>query len=248
MKKIFVLSFSLGILISTEAQNQDSLSKNEKIFSVQRPYYRPISIKSVFIPAFLIGYGSFAQTNDELRAFDKSVKEEIWTDPVHHPVTIDNYLQYVPGFSVFGLRAAGISGKNNLKDEIFLYLMSNMVMGAVVNPIKYATHVQRPDGFGRNAFPSGHTATAFVGAEFLNQEYKDRSAWYSVAGYTVATGVGILRIYNNRHWSRDVVAGAGIGMLSTKFTYWLYPKIKNALTEKRELRREGVYAMSHFTN
>ena len=34
-----------------------------------------------------------------------------------------------------------------------------------------------------------------------------------------------LRIHNNRHWVNDVVAGAAVGMLSTKFAYWLYPKL-----------------------
>ena len=34
-----------------------------------------------------------------------------------------------------------------------------------------------------------------------------------------------LRIYNDRHYINDVVAGACIGVISTKLAYWLYPKI-----------------------
>jgi membrane-associated phospholipid phosphatase len=33
-------------------------------------------------------------------------------------------------------------------------------------------------------------------------------------------------MYNNKHWFSDVVAGAGIGILSTKFSYLIYPQLK----------------------
>ena len=78
------------------------------------------------------------------------------------------------------------------------------------------------DGSGR-AFPSGHTATAFVAAEFIQQEFKDASPWYGFAGYTVATATGTLRMLKNAHWFSDVVAGAGVGILTTKLTYLAYP-------------------------
>ena len=41
----------------------------------------------------------------------------------------------------------------------------------------------------------------------------------------MATAVGVLRVGNNRHWVNDVVAGAAIGIASTKLAYWLYPRI-----------------------
>lgn len=59
---------------------------------------------------------------------------------------------------------------------------------------------------------------------------------YPELGYTMATGTGFLRIYNNRHWLTDVITGAGIGIFSVKLSYWLYPKI---FTEKRN--RKGVF-------
>jgi membrane-associated phospholipid phosphatase len=68
-----------------------------------------------------------------------------------------------------------------------------------------------------------------MGAEFLYQEYKDKSIWYGIAGYAVATGTGLFRIYNNRHWLTDVAAGAGIGILSTKIAYWVQPYITKKL-------------------
>lgn len=247
-KSVFTI-LNCILFYSGNAQYTDSLTArvNREIIAANSVYQSHFSLRSYFIPAFLTSYGLFAMKNEELKEFDNSIKNEVWTESRHAPIKLDNYLQYAPGLSVFALRAAGVQGKNNLRDEAMLYLISNAVMGAIVNPLKMATHLQRPDGFGKNAFPSGHTATAFVGAEFLNQEYKDRSAWYSVAGYTVGAAVGFMRIYNNRHWTRDVIAGAGIGMISTKFTYWLYPKIKNLLFEKKDLERARVSEMSHFS-
>ena len=100
-------------------------------------------------------------------------------------------------------------------------------MGSSVYALKNITKIERPDGSSNNSFPSGHTATAFAGAEFLWQEYKDVNIWYGITGYAVATGTGIFRIYNARHWLSDVVMGAGIGILTTKIAYWIFPYIDN---------------------
>ncbi len=42
-----------------------------------------------------------------------------------------------------------------------------------------------------------------------------------MAAYGVATVVGVMRVYNNRHWAGDVLAGAGLGILSTTLVYWV---------------------------
>jgi membrane-associated phospholipid phosphatase len=44
----------------------------------------------------------------------------------------------------------------------------------------------------------------------------------------MASLIGIARVYNNRHWVSDVVAGAGIGILSTKIVYLTYPYLQKA--------------------
>ena len=42
----------------------------------------------------------------------------------------------------------------------------------------------------------------------------------------MASLIGTARVYNNKHWVSDVVAGAGIGILSTKVVYWAYPRLQ----------------------
>ncbi|MDO9261124.1 MAG: phosphatase PAP2 family protein [Flavobacteriaceae bacterium] len=81
-------------------------------------------------------------------------------------------------------------------------------------------------------FLRGHTAKAFMGAEFLYQEYKEVSPWFGIAGYLVAAGTGTLRIYNDKHWLTDVVAGAGIGILSTKMAYLIKPFLDHKVFKK----------------
>jgi len=95
------------------------------------------------------------------------------------------------------------------------------------------------------SFPSGHAAQAFAAAEFMRMEYKDVSPWYGVAGYAAAVATGMLRVYNDKHWMSDVVAGAGVGIASTRLAYWLYPKIKHYLWKDKP---NGAVLMPSYSN
>lgn len=246
MQKLFtIICYTLFFSASLNAQVTDSTRlKNsmvpEKPFETFKTSIEEINekgrrIKSLLIPAGMITYGFIALENDGLKNLDNRIKEEIWTERPHKLTTIDNYLQYAPAAAVFGLNAMGIKGKNNFRDRTMIYLLSNAMMGITVQSLKAITRVPRPDGFGTNAFPSGHTATAFAAAEFLHQEYKDVSPWYGIAGYAMATTTACLRIYNNRHWFRDLLPGAAIGIMSTKIAYWIYPAIKNKLFKEKPI-------------
>jgi membrane-associated phospholipid phosphatase len=80
----------------------------------------------------------------------------------------------------------------------------------------------------------------------MMQEYKNESVWYGISGYVVAAGTGAFRMYNNRHWLTDVVAGAGIGILSAKAGYWLYPITSKWFTKKNSTNTKT--AMIPFYN
>lgn len=78
-------------------------------------------------------------------------------------------------------------------------------------------------GWGANtAFPSGHTTVAFAAASAASTEI-GRSAFAlrhpaaaRVAGpllYASAALVGASRVYHDKHWASDVVAGAAVGTL-----------------------------------
>ena len=96
---------------------------------------------------------------------------------------------------------------------------SGLLMAGFVNSIKYTVKEKRPDNTSNNSFPSGHTATAFMCATILHKEYGNKSPWYSIGGYTLAGLTGVTRQLNNRHWIGDILAGAGIGILSADLGY-----------------------------
>ena len=133
---------------------------------------------------------------------------------------IDDYTQFFGPALTVGLKLGGVEGRSDWPRLLASAGMSYAIMAAFVNGIKYTASEMRPDGSTANSWPSGHTATSFVGATLLHKEYGlTRSPWYSVAGYGVATATGVMRILNNRHWISDVLSGAGIGILSTELGY-----------------------------
>ena len=79
---------------------------------------------------------------------------------------------------------------------------------AVVYVLKVTVDRTRPDG-DQYSFPSGHAASAFAGAAFLQRRYGWRAG---IPAYTLASFVGYSRVEANRHHTSDVVAGAVIGI------------------------------------
>jgi len=134
-------------------------------------------------------------------------------------ITADDYFQYLPAAVYAGFGAAGL-GDSNFTEHLAAGATAFGTMTLLVNGLKYTCCRMRPDGSRANSFPSGHTATAFTGAELVRLEY---GPWWGAGAYLVATGVGFLRIYNNRHWFTDVLAGAGIGVLSANVAWRLLP-------------------------
>ena len=183
-----------------------------------KPYTFMDDMTFVGIPVFLAGWGikgdkaSFRQDYDNTHANTRLV--------TNFKTHIDDYTQYFGPVMTVGLKAAGYEGRSDWGRLLASSALSYGFMAAFVNGIKYTAKEMRPDGSTANSWPSGHTATSFVGATILHKEYGlTRSPWFSVAGYGVATATGVMRILNNRHWISDVLSGAGIGILSTELGY-----------------------------
>lgn len=223
--KILIISIYLFVspvlLFGQANERTESIPKRE----VSNIHF---SNKQLIIPGVFFIYGLSSMESDYLKLVNTEIREEV-QENIDEKFTIDDFSQFVPAVSVYGLNAMGVKGKNNLRDRSVIFGTSFLLMSATVLGLKTLTHVERPDGSSNNSFPSGHTANAFAGAEFLYQEYKDVSPWIGVAGYAVATGTGFFRIYNNRHWLSDVVMGAGIGILTTKIAYWTFPYIDHKI-------------------
>ncbi|MBQ8158723.1 MAG: phosphatase PAP2 family protein [Prevotella sp.] len=152
--------------------------------------------------------------------------------------SIDDYTQFFGPAMTVGLKMAGVEGRSDWPRLLTSSALSYGFMAAFVNGIKYTAKEMRPDGSTANSWPSGHTATSFVGATILHKEYGlTRSPWYSIAGYGVATATGVMRILNNRHWISDVLSGAGIGIMSTELGYFL----GDVIFKKKGLLRNDLH-------
>ncbi|CAH8282052.1 PAP2 superfamily protein [Mariniflexile fucanivorans] len=226
MKPTFFIVIFLLISYTSRSQN----TQNDSVPSSNTTTFKP---KALIIPTLLIGYGVVGLESHTLKLVNSEISEEV-KEHIDDKFTIDDISQYTPFASVYALNALGINGKHNFKDRTIILGTAYLIMGGTVNVLKHTGTVVRPDGSSNNSFPSGHTATAFMGAEFLMQEYKDTSIWYGITGYVIATGTGLFRVYNDRHWLTDVAAGAGIGILSTKIAYWTHPFIKKHLLKDKE--------------
>lgn len=202
---------------------------------------KALSFRSVAIPVGMIGLGTLTAFSTDLQKINLFARREIYEDRSNWKyVKVDNYLMFAPAVTVYALNMAGIKGKNNFVDRSVMYVMSNAIANGVVFSTKKLANVIRPDSSDRHSFPSAHTAGAFVSAEFLRQEYKDVSPWIGAAGYASAIATGVLRMYNNKHWLNDVVVGAGVGVLSVRLSYWLYPKLKNTILQQTGGRTKTV--------
>lgn len=243
MKKIILsalLAFHLpAVLFAQSSGNTDSARMQCK------PCNRPIPVAWLAVPVAMTGYGIFSLHSEGLQKINRNVQQTIWTKNPHDRVKMDNYLQFSPAVAVFALDIAGVKAAHALKDRLFLYGITEVVLTGIVQGGKRLSAEWRPDSSGANSFPSGHTATAFAAAEFLRKEYGQRSPLYAIAGYAAAAATGYLRMYNNKHWLGDVIAGAGIGILTTDFSYFIYPRLQKLFKGKA---KAGAMIMPTWQN
>lgn len=153
--------------------------------------------------------------------FKKSVQRRFNGRQCGHGTSVDDYIQYLPAAVYLPLGfIPGVKHRSDFRERLMAGLTAYAVMTVVNNVMKVSFREPRPDSGARNSFPSGHSATAFTGAELMRIEYGNV---VGLTGYAAAIAVGALRIYNDRHWINDVFGGAAIGILSARIGYWLVP-------------------------
>lgn len=240
---------SVNSIKAKESFNIDSLSQDcstTKWTNTQKeksPYkLKPLQL---IMPGALIAVGVIGLESDWLKYQNREIRDEL-QENIDKKITIDDFTQYAPLVATYGLNLCGLRGKHGYGDLTIISGTACILMGIAVNVAKSTTRVERPDGSSRNSFPSGHTATAFMGAEILRKEYWDVSPWIGITGYAVAIGTGFFRMYNNRHWLTDVIAGAGTGILCAEAAYWFYPLIAKGIFKKRFLK--NTYLSPVITN
>lgn len=122
-----------------------------------------------------------------------------------------------------GIFTYGLLARNDKSKSTALLALESFALASLVTRIpKTIVGRERPDSgygpykingpFGGSSFPSGHTTASFAVASVIATQFRD-SKWIPITAYSVAGLAGISRIYDNKHWLTDVVAGATIGTL-----------------------------------
>lgn len=207
----FLLAMLCVCLTSATAQEApDSVADTGKRFRPQQ----------LIIPSALIATGAFGVNNGWFCSVKEHLRDDFQDLRGDCRFRADDYLQYLPVTANLGLEFVGVKPKHPFRERFAATATAYVAMGLIVNVTKYAVKEKRPDSGTRNSFPSGHTATAFMGAELVREEYGNT---YGTCAYTLATSIAILRLYNDRHWLNDIIAGAGTGILAARIGYWLLP-------------------------
>ena len=119
-----------------------------------------------------------------------------------------NILQFALPATAYGMTAYRHDGDGALQ-----YTEAAALTLGVTFTLKQTIDAERPDG-GSQSFPSGHTSISFSAAEFVRKRY----GWeYGAPLYAAAAFVGFSRVEAGRHYVRDVIAGAAIGIASSSF-------------------------------
>lgn len=133
--------------------------------------------------------------------------------------------QYVPTTLHLGLGLVGVQSKKPFADRVIESAIAHTISIGVGYALKYTVREQRPDG-GPHSFPSGHTLMAFTGAELMRIDYGNG---IGAGAYALSAGVAASRVFARRHWIWDVLAGAGLGIVSAHAGVWLLQPVKNLL-------------------
>lgn len=177
--------------------------------------------EQLVVPVSLIGLGAMGiGENAPMRGINLAIKDGLNRASKGVKLHFDDYVQYVPVALYLTLDFAGLKAEHSFGERVAVAAVTYIAVTGISQSVKYLVREPRPDTGVRNSFPSGHTTTAFAGAELVRSEY----GWgVGMGAYALAATVGFMRMYNNRHWFNDILAGAGVGILSARIGYWLLP-------------------------
>jgi hypothetical protein len=210
MKTKLITLLILLTVFTGNAQTKDSITLKSSL--------NKLSYKQCIAPAILITSSALlvnATLNDDLQAN----ANQFFGEDFH--TRADDYFQFFPVAQIYLGKTFGFKPKNDFQHQTINTFVANAIAGTVFTSLKHIIGKERPDQSDALSFPSGHTSIAFTNAALLYYEYKDSNLWYASSGFLFATATGILRIANNKHYTSDVLAGAGIGLASgLVVSYW----------------------------
>lgn len=230
---LFIIFYGDFIYAQDSSKLYQFVSK-EKIArqNVNHRYLKPAAL---IVPGTLLLYGGLKPVIKAIPSFDSTTYNRVNQNYPDFHTNAADYLTWVPSASVYVLDALHVKTAHSFKEHLILDAGSLLITGGIGYGMRLVTKNKKLYNSFGTEFPSAHTASAFRGAEILHQELKANNPWLSYSGYVVATGVGLLRLYNKDHLLSEVLAGAGLGIISTKLTYWIFNKVENKKHSKKNL-------------
>lgn len=202
----------LNVFILNFAQQTDSLQTENNRLS--------FDLKKSIVPLGLMTSGIIFDGNGR-----ESLKNEVVEERNEHLFGFtnhfDDYAQFAPFFALYGFELACMKPRTDWQNRTVILMKAQFVNLGLVYVLKTTLKRTRPDGTAFS-FPSGHTANAFAGATMLAIEYGENHRWVPYVSYAFASGIGVMRMANNKHYISDVLFGAGLGILSVKAAYWTH--------------------------
>jgi membrane-associated phospholipid phosphatase len=245
MKSIRVIAILLICSGTVEAQAGDTIHKSTPLF----------------IPRDLLTIGAFTAATALAWPLDQQLARKIQQPRSQENRFLKRAatgfrLMGEPGSTVVAasLYVIGRRGGNAHVEDIGLHAAESILLADLVTgAIKVVAGRARPEvdvnnprdfqlfrgwkGSAFQSFPSGHTTSAFAFAATMSSElarWQPGTRW--TAGpifYTGAALVGASRMYNNKHWASDVLAGAAIGtFVGTKVVRFQHSHPGNWLDRK----------------
>ncbi|RAJ05396.1 membrane-associated phospholipid phosphatase [Chitinophaga skermanii] len=174
---------------------------------------------------------ALAASDYEIKQFFITHRANAYTSVVRQVEPFGNaYGPYLVG----GMYLAGVIAKDRRLESAGLMAAKSLVIStAIYATIKSVVRRGRPSYFdspfnfnapGSNdkrftSFPSGHSNTIMTVATAIAESYGKDHKWVPWVCYGIAGLTGISRLYDNRHWSSDVLIGMSLGHFVTKSVF-----------------------------
>ncbi len=200
------------------------------------------SLSDWIVTAGVLGITGYMIANDEsiYSRFKAYQEKNEWVSDISPSLTLLGDGNVNLGITGLFYLTGAIFRDKKSKDTAKLLLMSLIHSGIVVQIGKHIAGRQRPEaeegvdrwagpsGFFKryknsadmfyDAFPSGHTITAWATATVIAHQY-NKTFVVPFISYSLATLAGLSRVTEDKHWLSDVFFGAVLGFAIGKFIY-----------------------------
>lgn len=198
-------------------------------------------------------FGAVAAGTGVLLGADYSIKQFMMHNQTVTTTHITNQVEpwgnaYAPYLIGVGYLTGVVLHDRKLESGSLMAAKSLVISTAIYTAIKSVVRRGRPTYYDGNvnfrppfssdkyhtSFPSGHSNTVMTVATAIAELYGKDYPWVPYVAYSVAGLTGITRLYENRHWSSDILVGMALGHFVTQSVFRHYREREHRLALKMQ--------------